>query len=69
MTTEKLAKTIRYTRGSGRINGLPLWQLMLHVVNHITHHRSELADMLTRLGYPPPPTDLVQYCLEQTGQE
>ncbi|MCL4370314.1 MAG: DinB family protein [Chloroflexi bacterium] len=68
LTQERLTETIRYTRSSGRVNELPLRQLMLHVVNHGTHHRSELADMLTRLGYPPPPTDLVQYCLEETRQ-
>ncbi len=68
LTSERLAAAVRYYRGSGEVNELPLWQQMLHVVNHGTHHRSELCDMLTRLGCPPLPTDLVQYCLEQTGQ-
>jgi len=31
----------------------PLWQLMLHVVNHGTHHRAETAMLLTSLGKSP----------------
>lgn len=31
----------------------------LHVVNHDTHHRSEVATMLTRVGHVPPGTDLI----------
>jgi uncharacterized damage-inducible protein DinB len=39
----------------------PVWQMMVHLVNHGTHHRSELAEMLTQLGSPPPSLDLLVY--------
>lgn len=39
--------------GPNRVwNGLPLWQAMLHVVNHGTQHRSEAAALLTAAGHP-----------------
>lgn len=69
LTPEQLAAPLRYKNYAGMEYELPLWQLMLHLVNHGTHHRSELADMLTRTGYPPQPTDLTRYCFELTGQE
>jgi uncharacterized damage-inducible protein DinB len=68
LTPEKLAAPLSYKNVLGEPFTLPLWQLMLHVVNHGTHHRSELADMLTRVGHPPKPTDLIRYCYEKTGQ-
>ena len=42
----------------------PLWQLILHVVNHGTHHRGQVSGFLRALGQSPPPTDLVYYYRE-----
>ena len=44
------------------------WQVMLHSANHSTHHRSEIASMLTQLGHEPPSTDLIEYYLGLAGQ-
>lgn len=63
-----LRRVIRYTNTQGQSFSLPLWPLLQHVANHATHHRSELATMLTMLGSPPRPTDLVVYHLVQSGQ-
>ena len=50
-------------------NGAPyedlLWQLLLHVINHGTQHRSEAAALLTDLGHSPGNIDLVVYMREQ----
>ena len=44
-------------RGSSR----PLGLLLLHVPNHATHHRSEIATMLTMLSGSPPDTGINSY--------
>jgi uncharacterized damage-inducible protein DinB len=47
------------------IEGAPLWQLMVHVVNHGTQHRSEAAALLTQAGASPGELDLVDFVVEQ----
>ena len=39
----------------------PLGMLLLHVPNHATHHRSEIATMLTMLSGAPPDTGINSY--------
>lgn len=43
----------------------PLWQLMLHVANHGTQHRSEVAAKLTEHGHSPGNMDLLYYVMER----
>jgi uncharacterized damage-inducible protein DinB len=66
LTDQQLAATVTYSNTQGQTFSLPLWQMMLHVVNHGTHHRSEIADMLTRVGHAPEATDMHIYFLEQS---
>jgi uncharacterized damage-inducible protein DinB len=44
-----------------RDDRIPLWQMMVHVVNHGTQHRSEAAALLTELGMSPGDLDLIGY--------
>jgi len=39
----------------------PLWQIVLHVVNHATHHRGQVSGFLRAMGHKPPPLDLIAY--------
>lgn len=48
-----LARLIAYTNTEGERWAYPLWQQMIHLVNHSTQHRSEAAVMLTQLGFSP----------------
>jgi uncharacterized damage-inducible protein DinB len=56
-----LEQEVIYTNTRGQQNAYPLWQLMLHQVNHATQHRSEIAMILTELGYSPDWLDLIRY--------
>ncbi len=65
----ELAETVHWTNMRGQSYALPRWQIILHCANHSTHHRSEVAAMLTELGHAPNSTDLLEYYLEHTGQQ
>jgi uncharacterized damage-inducible protein DinB len=39
----------------------PVWQIVLHVVNHATHHRGQVSGFLRAMGHTPPPLDLMEY--------
>jgi uncharacterized damage-inducible protein DinB len=39
----------------------PAWQIVLHVVNHGTHHRGQVIGFLRSMGHTPPPVDLHVY--------
>jgi uncharacterized damage-inducible protein DinB len=43
----------------------PLWQLILHVMNHSSYHRGQVVAMLRQLGHEGVGTDLVFFYLEQ----
>lgn len=43
----------------------PVWQLVLHVVNHATHHRGQVSGFLRAMGHTPPPIDLIAYYRKQ----
>jgi uncharacterized damage-inducible protein DinB len=62
---ETLRQTLRYTFFDGKEYEHQLWQVLLHVVNHGTQHRSEAAVMLTDLGCSPGNIDLSVYLREQ----
>jgi uncharacterized damage-inducible protein DinB len=39
----------------------PRWQMILHVVNHGTHHRGQITNMLRQLGIKPRNLDLIAF--------
>ena len=45
--------------------GVPIWQMLAHVVNHGTYHRGQITTMLRQLGVAPAkPMDLIAYYRE-----
>ena len=60
-----VARVIEYTNFSGERWAYPLWQQMMHQVNHATQHRSEAAVILTGLGCSPGGLDLLFFVDEQ----
>jgi uncharacterized damage-inducible protein DinB len=57
----RLAGVVEYTNIQGERWAYPLWQQMIHQVNHATQHRSETAVLLTRLGHSPGWLDLLYF--------
>jgi uncharacterized damage-inducible protein DinB len=54
-----LAREVDYgTVQGGPPHFMQLWQILIHVVNHGTHHRSELSRMLEDSGHPIAQQDL-----------
>ena len=53
LTDDDLTATIQYTRTEGVQLETPLWQILLHVINHGTQSRSEAAVLLTQFGHSP----------------
>ena len=63
-----LGRVVDYRNVEGKSFRVPLGPLLQHVANHATHHRSEIATMLTILHGSPPDTGLALYQLVATGQ-
>ena len=57
----QLARVIAYTNTRGQQWAYPLWQMLVHQVNHATQHRSEAAMLLTQMGHSPGDLDLLVY--------
>lgn len=49
-------------------DGVPVWQMLVHVVNHGTQHRAEAAALLTADGRSPGELDMIFYAEEQAGR-
>jgi uncharacterized damage-inducible protein DinB len=61
LTDDEVRGEIAYRNMKGRPWKQPLWQLILHVVNHGTHHRGQVSGLLRTLGHTPPTIDLVYF--------
>jgi uncharacterized damage-inducible protein DinB len=68
LTDRRLGEVVEYTNVDGERWAYPLWQQMIHQVNHATQHRSEAAVMLTRLGRSPGWLDLLYFVDVRDGK-
>lgn len=60
--TEQAAEAdVAYLSFKGEAFKTPVWQIILHVVNHGTHHRGQAAGFLRSMGKTPPVLDLTAY--------
>ena len=55
---------LRYKNLKGEPFERPNWQALLHIVNHGTYHRGQIACMMRQQGHHPPSTDLIYYYVE-----
>jgi len=61
LTEERAGSVLDYKDLKGNAWRQPVWQLILHVVNHATHHRGQVSGFLRAMGHTPPPVDLIAY--------
>lgn len=57
----QLTEVVSYINTRGEKWAYPLWQQIVHQVNHATQHRSEVAAMLTYFGNSPGDLDYLVY--------
>jgi uncharacterized damage-inducible protein DinB len=67
VTHQDIVKSIEYKDLKGNPYRTPVWQIVLHVVNHATLHRGQAMSLLRELGVAPPPTDLIFFYREHKG--
>jgi uncharacterized damage-inducible protein DinB len=68
LTSADLGRVVDYRNTEGKPFRLPFWALLQHVPNHATHHRSEIATMLTMVSGSPPDTGIALYHVLTSGQ-
>ena len=61
LTDDGAQAKVKYHDMKGNPYEQPLWQILLHVVNHGTHHRGQAAGFLRAMGYTPPALDLIAF--------
>jgi uncharacterized damage-inducible protein DinB len=61
ISDEQARKHISYNDLKGNPHSQPLWQILLHIVNHGTHHRGQAAGFVRAMGHKPPVLDLIAF--------
>ena len=64
LTPERLEQPL-VRKLQGKDQSITLWKALVHVANHGTQHRSEIALMLTDLGHSPGDLDMVWYFMNK----
>ena len=64
LTDEQLNSRVAYKTTQGEPHERVLWQMMAHLVNHGTQHKTEAAAMLTDFGQSPGDIDMIFYFIE-----
>ncbi len=54
-------RPVEYRFMSGEAASSPVYENLLHVVNHGTYHRGQIVTMLRQVGGQPVSTDLIRY--------
>ncbi len=57
----ELAREIRYGDRAGNPHISRIDHMLVHVVNHASYHRGQLATLLRRFGHVPPSTDFIKF--------
>jgi len=67
LTPQRLVEELAYVNHKGQPYSYPLWQQMVHVVNHSSYHRGQIITLLRQLGAEAASTDFLVYYDEKPG--
>lgn len=59
LSEESLSHLLSYVNVAGETWTYPLWETLLHVVNHGTYHRGQVTTLLRQLGAQPASIDFL----------
>lgn len=57
--------TIRYVNIRGERVTAKIWEIFMHMINHSTYHRGQIASMLRKMDINPPITDFMSFAMSK----
>lgn len=69
LTDASLAETLHYRDTSGNHFSVRMGDLLRHVVNHATEHRSQMTPILYQAGHPTDPLDMIAFARTSHANE
>jgi len=61
LAPQRLSEELPYINQKGQRYSYPLWQQLIHVVNHSSYHRGQVTTLLRQLGAEAVSTDFLAY--------
>lgn len=69
LTPQRLREELAYINLRGQRYSYPLWQQLVHVVNHSSYHRGQVTTLLRQLGAEAVSTDFLVYLDEKAQSQ
>ena len=64
----ELNRVVEFKNTKGTLYRHPLWEMLVHLVNHSTYHRGQVTVLLRAVGAKPLATDMIAFFRERSGQ-
>jgi len=68
LSDAELNRIFEFKNTKGTSYRHPLWEMLVHLVNHSTYHRGQVTVLLRAIGAKPLATDMIAFFRERSGQ-